>query len=144
MSILDAGKVCLFSQISGVITLDGRPAANARIIRTANLSRDKVDETYTDENGYFEMPPVFQRTVAKFLPQEFTAKQTINVEYDGNNYVIWRGVKRDPGENTEARGENLVVTCELSNDEDLIIIDGAPIFTLCNWDVEEDKPKDIF
>lgn len=144
MTILDAGKVCLFSKISGVITLDGQPAANARITRTANLSSDKVDETYTDESGYFEMPAVFQRTVTRFLPQEFTAKQTINVEHNGNEYVIWRGVKRDPRENTEARGKYLEVTCDLNSDENFTIIGGAPIFSRCDWGVEADKEKDIF
>lgn len=144
MSMFDAGKVCLFSKISGVITLDGEPAANAHIVRTVNLSRDKVDETYTDENGYFEMPAVFQRTVTKFLPQEFTAKQTVVVHYEGEKYTIWRGVKRDPSENTEARGKDLQVACELTSEENLTIVDDAPIFSLCKWDVESDKEMDIF
>lgn len=88
MTLLDAGKVCLFSKISGVITLDGKPAANAKVIRTVNLNKDKIDSTYTDENGHFEMPAVFQRTVTKFLPQEFVAKQDIVVQYNGDLYDI--------------------------------------------------------
>lgn len=144
MSMFDAGKVCLFSKISGVITLNGNPAANAHIVRTVNLSRNKVDETTTDANGYFEMPAVFQRTLTKFLPQEFTAKQEVAVHYEGKEYKIWRGVKRDPSENSEARGDDLKVTCELSNEEDLIIVNGAPIFSLCEWNVQPDEKKDIF
>lgn len=144
MSILDAGKVCLFSKISGVITLDGQPAANARIVRTANLSRDKVDETYTDENGYFEMPAVFQRTVTKFLPQEFTAAQHIAVHYQGSEYKMWSGVKRDPSENAESRGKPLIITCELNSEETLIKVNNSPIFSLCKWDVEPDKKRKIF
>ena len=77
MVILDTGKVSLFSKISGVVTFEGKLVANALLIRTASLSKDKVDETRTDENSYFEMPAVFERTITKFLPQEFVAKQVI-------------------------------------------------------------------
>lgn len=144
MSILDAGKVCLFSKISGVITLNGEPAANAHVVRTVNLSRDKVDETYTDENGYFEMSAVFQRTVTRFLPQEFTATQHIAVHYQGNEYKMWSAVKRDPSENAESRGKALTVTCELNSEETLIKVNNSPIFSLCKWDVEPDKKRKIF
>ncbi len=144
MSMFDAGKVCLFSKISGVITLNGKPAANAHIVRTANLSRDKVDETHTDENGYFEMPAVFQRTVTKFLPQEFTATQDIVVHYGGKEYKMWTAVKRNPSENAESKGKDLVVTCELNSDETLIKVNNSPIFSLCKWDVEPDKKRKIF
>lgn len=144
MNMLDVGKVCLFSKISGVITLDGEPAAKAHLVRTVNLSRDKVDETYTDENGYFEMPAVFQRTITRFLPQEFTATQHIVVHYMGDEYKMWSAVKRDPSENAESKGKNLIVTCELNSEESLIKVNNSPIFTLCKWDVEPDKKRKIF
>lgn len=143
MTIFDAGKVCLFSKISGVITLDGKPAAKARVIRTVNLNKNKVDETYTDENGYFEMPAVFQRTVTKFLPQEFVAKQNIVVRYNEQEYEVWSGVKRAPEENSESRGMPLVVECELGMDElDYKNINGSPIFSRCKWTAESDPPYD--
>lgn len=144
MGIFDAGKVCLFSRISGVITLNGVPAANAHVVRTVNLSRDKVDETYTDENGYFEMPAVFQRTITKFLPQEFAASQHIAVHYGGKEYKMWSAVKRDPSENAESRGKDLVVRCELNSEETLIKVNNSPIFSLCEWNVEPDKKRNIF
>jgi hypothetical protein len=141
MSIFDAGKVCLFSKISGTITLDGKPAAHAVVIRKVNLNRDKVDQTTTDENGYFEMPAVFQRTVTKFLPQEFVAKQDIKVIYNNTEYEIWNGVKRKSGENVESKGHPLIVSCEL-NLKELVYksVDGSPIFSRCVWDAEGDKP----
>lgn len=142
MTIFDAGKVCLFSKISGVITLDGKPAAKARVIRTVNLNKNKVDETYTDENGYFEMPAVFQRTVTKFLPQEFVATQELHVEHDQKKYRIWYSVKRDPSENTESRGKPLAVSCELNSEERHFLINRSPMHTLCAWDVEPDPPID--
>jgi hypothetical protein len=142
MTFFDAGKVCLFSKISGVITLDGKPAANAKIIRTVNLNKDKVDHTYTDENGHFEMPAVFQRTVTKFLPQEFVATQELQAKHKDKEYRIWYSVKRDSSENTESRGKPLVVTCELNSEERHFLINRSPMHTLCTWDVEPDAPID--
>jgi hypothetical protein len=144
MTLFDAGKVCLFSKISGVITLDGKPVANAKITRTVNLNKDKVDHTYTDDKGYFEMPAVFQRTVTKFLPQEFVAKQEIVVRHLEKEYRIWSSVKRTPEENSEARGKDLVVECELNGEETLITVNNSPIFSLCKWNVEPDPKRKIF
>lgn len=138
MSILDAGKVCLFSKISGTITLDGKPAANALVVRTVNLNKDRVDQTTTDGNGYFEMPAVFQRTVTKFLPQEFVATQEVQVILDDNKYLIWDAVKRNPAENSESRGKSLIVTCELNSEESHFVVDRSPMHTRCKWDVEPD------
>ena len=130
MSIFDAGKVCLFSRISGVITLDGKPIANARLVRTVNKESDKVDEATTDEKGYFEMPAVFERTVTKFLPQEFVVSQKIVVHYQEKEYEIWSGIKRDKEENVESRGKPLVVTCELNLKEpNYIKVNDGPIFS---------------
>jgi hypothetical protein len=144
MSIFDAGKVCLFSKISGTITLDGKPAANATVIRTVNLNKNKTDQTTTDENGYFEMPAVFQRTVTKFLPQEFVSTQTITVNFNQKVYRMWHSVKRSPEENTEAKGKPLKVKCDLGAEEKLINVNRAPIFSLCEWDVEPDVIERIF
>lgn len=139
MTLLDAGKVCLFSKISGVITLDGKPAANAKVIRTVNLNKDKIDSTYTDENGHFEMPAVFQRTVTKFLPQEFVAKQDIVVQYNGDLYDIWSGVKRTPEENAEARGGALSVQCELNSEKSFKQVNNSPFISRCTWPTEPDN-----
>ncbi len=144
MSISDAGKVCLFSKISGVIKLNGEPVSNARLVRTVNLSSPETDEASTDENGYFEMPAVFKRTIAKYLPQEFAVSQEIIVHYDGKEYRMWSGVKRKPEENSESRGKPLVVTCELNSEKSMIKVNNSPIFSLCTWDVEPDKPRKAF
>jgi hypothetical protein len=142
MSISDVGKVCLFSPMSGVVKLHGEPVRNARLVRTVSLSsRPKTDETFTDENGHFEFPGAYERTITKFLPMEFVAKQDIVVHYEGVEYEIWDGVKRAPEENVESRGKPLVVECELSMEElDCKSVSGGPIFSRCVWDVEGDPP----
>jgi hypothetical protein len=144
MGITDIGKVCLFSNMTGIITIDGEPVANARLVRTVDLSSEKTDETKTDQYGKFEFPTVFARTITKHLPQEFASKQEIVAHVDGKPYTIWSGVKRTPEENSESRGKPLVVTCELNSEETLIKGNNSPIFSLCSWDVEPDKQRKAF
>lgn len=144
MDMKDVGKVCLFSKISGVIVLDGKPVANAKLIRTVNLSSAETDETTTDEKGYFELPAIFTRTITKFLPQEFASSQEIVVHFKEKEYRIWSAVKRKPEENVESRGKPLIVQCELNSEETMIKVNNAPIFSLCTWDVKPDKRRSVF
>lgn len=102
------------------------------------------DETTTDDSGHFELPAVFERTVTKYLPQEFASNQEIVVDYNSKEYRIWSGVKRKPEENIESRGKPLVVACELNSEETLIKVNNSPIFSLCKWDVTPDKKRNAF
>jgi len=144
MSMTDLGKVCLFSNISGVILIDGKPVKNAKLVRTVDLSGKEIDEARTDENGHFEMPAVFARTITKYLPQEFSSYQEIVVHYNNTAYRIWSAVKRKPEENIEARGKPLIIKCELNSEETMIKVNNSPIFSLCIWDVEPDKRRKAF
>lgn len=142
MGFFDAGKVCLFSGISGVITKDGKPVANARVVRTADRDGERKDETTTDDNGYFELPPMFERTVTKLLPMEFVVAQEIVVIHEEQKVEIWSSVKRSPEENSESRGNELKVSCELSSEERSFMVNRVPIHTRCVWDVVIDEPID--
>lgn len=144
MSTTDPGKLCLFSKMSGIVRLDGKPVEGALLVRTADLARPKTDETRTDKNGHFTFPAVFERTITRFLPQEFVAKQKIVAHYQGKEYSMWSGVKRIPEENAESRGKPLVVECELNSEERLIKVNNSPIFSLCTWDVEPDPKCNVF
>lgn len=138
MSIFDAGKVCTFSAISGVILKDGEPVSGATVIRTTDYQKEKTDKTETDEKGYFEFPARFERHIVNFLPQEFVVGQSIVVIDGGQEYKIWGGAKRKREENSESRGKPLVVTCELNSDKTVIEVDRQPFITRCKWDVEPD------
>jgi len=144
VSITDLGKVCLFSKMTGVITLDGKPVTNAKLVRTVDLSGPNIDETTTDQNGNFEFPAIFTRTITKHLPQEFVSNQSIIVHYQGKEYPLWSAVKRKPDENSESRGKPLVVACELNREESIIKVNNSPIFSVCTWDVEPDKRRKAF
>lgn len=142
MAISDVGKVCLFSEISGVITLNGKPVSHAKLVRTVNKEKEITDETMTDESGHFAMPAVFDRTITKFLPMEFVVRQVIYVHYEGKEYKLWSGVKREPEENSESRGKPLVVSCELNQEKQYKQVNGSPIISYCIWDAESDPPID--
>jgi len=143
LSLFGPKKVCLFSAISGVITLNGEPTKGAHVKRMVEKfysSGHNTDETMTDDNGYFELPAVFDQSfLGKFLPGEFVAPQQIFVKYEGEEYKIWEGVKRTKEENAEARGQALVVLCELSSEHEPIIINGGFYFTQCDWGAVSDE-----
>lgn len=138
MSLSDVGKACLFSKMSGVVLLDGKPVSGVRLVRTVDFSGKKTDETTSDDNGRFEFPPLYERSIRNVLPQEFTAAQEVVAYYEGMEYQIWSAVKRKPDENAESRGKPLVVTCELTSERKFIQVNNSPIFTICTWDVEPD------
>ncbi len=140
-------KPCLFSPISGSITLNGEPAAGAKLIRTAGKAHthgELVDTATTDEQGQFEMPGAFERVLlAKFLPMEFVASQKIIVEYQGQTYKMWAGVKREREVNSESSGQPLKVTCELNSEVKRAAVGGGFVNSLCNWEYTPDEEIDF-
>ena len=137
-------KPCLFSGMTGVINYEGKPAANVRLLR--KVEGKDIDETITDENGYFEFKAVYQKkSLFDFLPTEFSVQQIITAIKDDKEYPMWTGVKRQREENSESRGKPLVVSCELTLEETHhISVNDSPFFTMCTWDVEEDPERESF
>ena len=144
MSSNNSSKKCVFSAISGQITFDGKPAANARIKRIASkaFAREQIiDEIHTDEQGYFILPAVFDKPVlGKFLPMEFAVPQQIIVYHGSKKYEIWDGVKRDPSENSESSGHPLIVSCELTDPLSTVDVGGGFVTSMCKWKFEADPP----
>lgn len=140
-------KPCLFSPISGTITLNGKPAAGAKLTRTvdrAHVQGQLTDTTETNDKGEFEMPGVFDRALlAKILPMEFVAPQQIIVEYDTQTYKMWVGIKRDRAVNAESSGRPLVVNCELTAEVKRAAVGGGFVHSMCTWDFEPDVEIDF-
>lgn len=144
MGFFSKPKHCVFSAVSGHLTLNGEPVKNARLVRTGQLGHAKsevTDEAITDENGYFEFPDMYQSASEFGGLAAFRIFQSIVlIQSDGHQQEVWRGVKRDGARGAENRQNPWVMTCELSNPEKMFVVDGAGYFTICSWDVEED-PK---
>ncbi len=137
-------KTCLFSAISGTITLNGKPVANARIKRASD---ERIDESKTDENGHFSMPSVFANPIfsfiSRFIPGQFVSTQKLYIYVDGMEHMLLEGIKRREAEFTESRGKPWVITCELSDDPIRFRIDGNAFASRCKWDSEHDKKMKI-
>lgn len=137
-------KTCLFSAISGTITLNGKPVGNARIKR---VSDERVDESKTDENGYFTMPSIFANPIfsfiSRFIPGQFVSPQKLYVYVDGMEYQLLEGIKRKENELSESRGRTWVISCELSDDPIRFRIDGNAFSSRCKWDAEHDRKMEI-
>lgn len=137
---LSSGEACTFSAISGTLTKNGAPLAGVTVTRNVDWQGNKTETTTTDAKGYFSFDHHVERSIAKVLPMQFSAKQTIDVLVDGENFNIWEGVKLTPGFNSENRGVPLEVECDINDPLVTISIERQPIITSCKWDVEVDKP----
>lgn len=144
MSILDAGKVCTFSSISGVILKGGAPVKHAEIKRETDYQNVFTDQTTTDENGYFALPALFERSVASVLPQQFAVSQYMYVTHEGKEYKIWMGVKFKKEENAESDGNPIQVTCELDSERKSTSVNGQKFITQCVWNVVPTKVDNGF
>lgn len=137
MSIFDAGKAYLFSEVSGVVTHDGQIVTGAKVIRKYELNKLVEEETTTDEKGRFSFPAVRGRSISQVFPAEFVAAQKILVEHGGEEVDIWSNSKRSPEKNSELGGNALEFTCELTDERKLYREFGAILFTRCKWKVQE-------
>lgn len=139
MSIFDAGKAYLFSEVSGIVTHEGKAVTGAKVIRKYEMNKLVEEETTTDSEGRFSFPAVRGRSISQVFPAEFVAAQKILVEHDGEEVDIWSNSKRSPEENSELGGDALDFTCELTDERTLYRDFGAILFTRCKWKVQQSE-----
>lgn len=139
-------KQCLFSEMTGVVSFEGKPAAGVKLVRMVDKNKELFDETVTDEEGNFHLPAVYRTSIlSKILPMEFIVLQKITAHFNNKEYEMWSGTKTSPKENAESKGKPLVVACNLSQPEvESIIVDGNSIHSRCTWDVEPDPSQADF
>lgn len=118
MGMFDFLKVCLFSEVNGVVTLGGRPVAGAEVIRTAVLN-NKVyrDTTTTDAGGHYHLEARFTRSVNSILPVEPFIYQKMFIRYQGKEHRAWEVDKRNYDVNGEIK-KPLNLSCELTDPEE--------------------------
>jgi len=122
MGLFDFMKVCLFSEINGVVTLDGKPVAGAEIVRTA-IFKDKprIDKAITDEAGKFHFDAMYGHSLGKLINMfEMVIPQTMTIHYHNHEFLGWRTSKRDYHENAELDSDrDITLSCDLSNEPSL-------------------------
>lgn len=137
MGFLDAGKTCVFSQVEARVTKNGVPVKGAKVIRRWEWNSPKQDETTTDENGYFQFPAVFEKSVSRLLPVELVIGQGLAIIVDGEEVGFWSNGKREHQENSEYGGKPMVLVCELSDEEELIEDYGSLMVTQCKLETRK-------
>ncbi len=96
MALFDFLKICVFTDVSGMVTLDGNPVEGAKIMQAAKVSFNNDEffgEAITNENGEFRFPAIYAKTINRFLPSANAVSQLITIEYQGNVYQAWQSVK---------------------------------------------------
>jgi len=120
-------KICLASDASGTVTLQGG-AVKGAIIKRKVVWNDKeyFDDVSTDDKGKFALPALYARSLFKHMPIQPTLPQEVSISYKGETHLGWALVKMDWDELSEINSGKAVnnktalafnVSCELSDGE---------------------------
>ena len=139
----DLERICLMSAISGQLMRAGQPIKNARVKQSVSRVYNEgfvEKETLTDEQGYFEFPAIFEDKKPFVMIPSFSIGQTLTVYEDDEEHDFWIGSKRDGLENTESKGKQLEVLCEMNAEEkNQVFIDESFYLSHCKWNVVSDE-----
>ncbi|MCK7598883.1 transthyretin-like family protein [Microbulbifer sp. CAU 1566] len=134
MSIFGGKEVYLFSNVSGKLTYENKPASNTTVRRLVEVDGKHYEDTVqTDSEGLFSFEALTKKDRA-ILPKEFVSHQKLIAEHDAKDILIWETVKRSEEENAELEGKPLNFTCELTDETRFIHMMLHSIGTNCSWD----------
>src|SRR5690606_25316302 len=135
MSLFSRTDVVLFSPMEGKMTFEGKPAVNAKIVRTVIWKGDdgETDIFYTAEDGTFKLP-IKRAKVRIPLLAEFVLTQEVSVFYKDQEFTVWVRSKEDLDIYGELGGKPKNFRCELT-DERVRLEEFWGLFgTSCKWD----------
>lgn len=138
MSLFFGGEkkeAVLFSTLEGQLTLNGAPAAGAKIklwIKWKDAEGEYFDYT-ADEKGYFLIPEK-SATYKESAIAQIVITQEITVNYEHTEYLIWTLSKTSTHRYGELGGRPENLTCEISNDLEPIRSNDILMATNCRWD----------
>ena len=157
MSMFDAFKVYLFSEVNGVVTLEGQPVVGAEVIRSATLSKTFTDRTITDTKGYFHFDEMTTQSFSTIMPGQRVIMQKIVIKYKNEIYLGWDRSRREYDQYGELNnmfdfkeGDVIVpldFTCELKDEPTITPINGLEYSAIgiCKWpgsDSSKSRPVD--
>lgn len=118
MGLFDFMKVCLFSEVRGVVTHNGKPVAGAKLVRSAELNDKTFTDTgVTDQQGRFHLKATFTKSVNAILPVEPFIYQKIFIHHQGKQYRAWEVDKRNYDVNGEIK-KPINLSCELTDTDE--------------------------
>ncbi|MFC1751081.1 DUF6795 domain-containing protein, partial [Pseudomonadota bacterium] len=97
MAFFDSMNANLFSEMKGVVTLNGKPVSEAVIVRTAtpDSGKEYTDSTQTDAQGRFHFARMEAFMPSRLLPSEKTVSQEVVIEHGGKKYLAWKAATND-------------------------------------------------
>ncbi len=138
MSLFFGGEkkeAVLFSPLEGKLTFNGKPAAGAKLKLWLAWKDQKGEHEYftADTEGFFSIP---QKTVLyKQNPlAQISIGQMLTVEFNGEEYLIWKAGKTSTHLFGELGGRPENVVCELTKEEMDTHLDHSLLETLCVWE----------
>ena len=162
MAIFDFMKICVFTDVDGVVMLEGKPVSGTKLVRTAKVvfNNDEFkDEAITDSEGRFHFDAIYSRSMNAFLPSEKLVSQQITIHHNNKLFDAWRSVKHNYNYNgelnvfkdisgaldknlkTDSNGLPVVpffLSCELTDDSSYARAagrnnEGNVVVGLCRW-----------
>lgn len=128
-------EIVVCSPMEGVITLDGKPAAGARVERSLSW-KDKAgekDSVRTDDQGVFTLP-LKTDTLALGKFSQLVINQEIVVIYREQEYLIWTMGKGSKDIYGELGGKPSNFRCELNDEMVRVDVPDGLLGTSCKWD----------
>lgn len=144
MGFLDFMKIYIFSEVDGVVLMEGKPVNGAKVVRTADF-KDKIytDTVVTDKSGRFHFNDI---STFSMRLSETSILQKMVIFYQENEYLAWELLKRndnhygelnDP-EAPEKTIRKLNLTCELTENQNKKQVvnfkfGNKTVYGLCRW-----------
>jgi len=140
MSFLPTKEVdaVLFSEMSGIITHNGKPAADVVLNLSVTWNENKTikQEFRTNARGEFSIPKIEEKIETSPLVQ-LAISQIIVAQYNDSSYDFWIRSKRDTEEYSETEGKPINFRCELSDPLRRIEVKSGQLGTPCKWELSE-------
>jgi len=151
MAFFDFFTIYVFSEVDGVVTMNGEPVQGAQVTRTGDHEEDKVytDTVVTDAQGRFSFSPISTFSLRPIMLGTII-RQKITIKYQGMEYLAWKAKKKNNyryGELNNEGVENPVkldLLCELTEAQDKktvieMKLRNVAVYGLCAW---KDQFKD--
>ncbi|MCW8127631.1 DUF6795 domain-containing protein [Microbulbifer halophilus] len=137
MSLIKTKEVdaILFSEMSGVITYNGKPAEGVVLNLSVRWNEDEsIKKTFkTGKNGYFQIPQIERKITTHPLVQ-LSISQIIIAHYNGESYKLWIRGKLDAKEHSETDGKPENFRCELTDPLIRVEVNNGQLGTPCKWE----------
>lgn len=121
--------------LAGLLVKEGLPLANARIIRRVSWNGNeygRVDEFYTNDRGYFEIPAHHEELSLGIL-DEFFATTELFSDREINENAFWYSQKKTREVYNEKSLQFNELVCDINMVEERVNLGNIGVLTKCQW-----------